>query len=73
MVDAGNQQVVVMLRNGSQQMVGAAHRLPVVFVSRPTTDADLVVTAIGTDARPGKLVFATISEKFLQQIQWVTP
>src|SRR5579859_348029 len=71
MVSSWNQQRVGTMRSRNQQVVGAAHHLPVIFVSGSTSDADLIVAAVAVEAGPSELVLAALSEKFLQEIHRV--
>jgi hypothetical protein len=56
-----------------QQPISPSHRSPVVLVCRSAEWASLVMAAIGVDARPGKPMRATLSEKPLQEIHYSTP
>src|SRR5712691_3598715 len=62
-----------MLDTRRQQPVSPPHHGPVVLISRPTSQAYLIIAAVFAAARPRKSVRTTTSEKLLQEIQWVTP
>ena len=56
-----------------QQAIRPPHHDPVVLISRPTSQAYLIITAVFSAARPREPVRTTTSEKVLEEIQWITP
>ena len=48
-----------------QQMVRPPHQVPVILISRSTTQASLVMTAVFINARPREPVCAPSSKKLL--------
>ena len=65
--------VVRRSKDGGKQLASALHLSPVVFVGGATGEADLIMTALVIDPRPGKSVRAATVEELFQQIQWITP
>ncbi len=63
---------VQLLLRGCEEAVRSAHCDPVIFVGRPAGEADLVMTAVVIDARPGETVGATLPEKQLQEVHGFT-
>jgi len=61
-----------MLENWRQQASGPTHHFPVIFVSGPASQADLIVAAIVVDSRPREPVRAALPKKQLQEIHEVT-
>jgi hypothetical protein len=57
-----------MLDRRGQKPSGAAHQNPVVFEGGAAGQANLVVTALIIDARPGEAMRATLSEKLFEKI-----
>src|ERR1035437_2122683 len=60
----------VRLRLGMLHSFGAAHGCPVVLIFRRAQQADLVVVAVATTARPGKLVRAAPKHKHIHKFLW---
>jgi hypothetical protein len=55
-----------------EQAVRPLHHFPVVFVSRSTTQAYLIVTAAVVNARPREAVRATLAKEQLQEFHELT-
>ena len=64
--------VQVGLDGRHEQAVRPLHHFPVVFVSRSTTQAYLIVTSAVVNARPSETVRTTLAKKQLQEFHELT-